>query len=194
MKWRGNTAELVPWNLIGTLYEKKQHSEKQFITKYVNHILPVLGLKSTITPTNMCPCCQNLDLVLRILLRMVFNDLTLMATMKQHEGIDWRECAKITEHQKKLGWTQILYGRLAHSWINQQHRYEQNRKEIWCFAAKQWAFQNKTLTGGIDDNNNSYRIQQEVLLYRIKSLYAKQQDMIHIDCMPFQGTIEEWAE
>eukprot|EP00957_Ditylum_brightwellii_P081495 6200069-Ditylum_brightwellii.AAC.1 len=57
-KWKGDIAELIEWTIIGNMYEQKPNNKKQFITRYVNNILPVLGLPSTVTPMTTCPSCN----------------------------------------------------------------------------------------------------------------------------------------
>eukprot|EP00957_Ditylum_brightwellii_P109168 8327909-Ditylum_brightwellii.AAC.1 len=56
--WKRDTAELIEWIIIGTMHKQKPDNKKRFITRYVNNILPVLGLPSTVTPTTICPCCK----------------------------------------------------------------------------------------------------------------------------------------
>eukprot|EP00957_Ditylum_brightwellii_P184193 14029742-Ditylum_brightwellii.AAC.1 len=116
---------------------------------------------------------------------------------------------KLIHHQGEIGWTQVLYGRFASEWVNVQHRYDYKSKrgysndpkqlrqlihEIWTFAAKRWASRNKTLVGNTAEETRSYRLQKEVLLHQIQGLYAKQNDMMEIDCMPFQQVLSEWEQ
>eukprot|EP00957_Ditylum_brightwellii_P097431 7420785-Ditylum_brightwellii.AAC.1 len=150
-----------------------------------------------------------IDPALRILLHIECMNNTITTTKNTQRDIDWRLYMKLIHHQGEIRWMQVLYGRFASEWVNAQHRCKYNSKrgynnnpkwlrwmihEIWTFAAKRWTNRNKTLVINTTDETRPYRLQKEVLLYQIRGLYAKQNNMMEIDCMTFQQALSEWKQ
>eukprot|EP00957_Ditylum_brightwellii_P188989 14387088-Ditylum_brightwellii.AAC.1 len=140
---------------------------------------------------------------------MVITNNNLICIKQQHTEVRWRDCDKVISSQSAIGWLQLLYGRFASTQIKQQHQYEYKTKapydadpkwlrklikKIWLLVSKQWEYCNKLFVSETEEETRSYRIQKEVLLHRMKGLYAKQQTMLNIDCLLFQRTLEEWEE
>jgi hypothetical protein len=118
------------------------------------------------------------------------------------------EYSTLIEAQRKLGWTQIWYGRFALEWDRYQRRYLQlmhpNDKEpsgepkwiratiltIWRHSHSRWLERTKNQYG----NQQTSNFRHDQLLQQIEALYAHQPNILVRDQYMFQTPLEDWKD
>jgi hypothetical protein len=143
----------------------------------------------------------NLDPQLRILHRAAILGQDIQQAIAQYPVLQWGNYQKLINKQTIIGWEHIRYGRFAQEWIYAQSNYENTikaqgnktwiRKIIqttWKFAKVRWEARNKAKFPEINDTEAT----KENLIFRIKQLYEKKQDLKPQDQHIYRTELDEW--
>lgn len=180
------------------------------------------------TETHFLTCSANTNTRANLLneIRQVFNTHHVDPQLRKmiYQGIEFAmdplstadnqindipdEYSTLIEAQRKLGWTQIWYGRFALEWDRYQRRYLQlmhpNDKEpsgepkwiratiltIWRHSHSRWLERTKNQYG----NQQTSNFRHDQLLQQIEALYAHQPNILVRDQYMFQTPLEDWKD